>query len=72
LQKSLNKNSERARGPESPLHKAVKVNSGLHCSVQDVGHDRAEIYLSRRAAFREKNQPKWVLHIAGSKAVDMI
>lgn len=45
-------------GQERPLHEAMKVKPGLYWRPQDVGDDRAVVYLPRTAAHREWNQFK--------------
>lgn len=65
---SLGEGSEWARGPESPLHRAVEVKNGLHWRPQEFGDGRAIRDLPRRATHREWIQAKRKILAAGRKA----
>ena len=56
------------RGPERPLHEAVKVKSGLQSKPRDFGGVRVMGCLPRKDANRVWNQPKREKCVVASKA----
>ena len=55
-------------GLEKPLHEAMKLKPVLPWELQDFRDARAVIYLPRRAANRECNQPEREKYVLVNKA----